>query len=418
MLSPLGADAVGAYSVPSRVMLLDMIVALALGPVVSVIMAKANQTGEQEKVINNVLSLGLFFGIFLALCGLLIYPQIVEYLVADNEVASLSQQAVFYLTLAIPIRLMLFLGFMLIHGDGRGKAIMPLVFITIVLNGVLNWLFIYQMEFGFKGCYSATIITSMVELLIVLYLLSRSGSRLLMLGIPDKHWVLDILRKGGAEWGRLVSYQVVSLVLLALFAMDHGQAVQLEIFTLSTELMALLFMPMIAAMRSTAIILASLPQLQSQSQIFRSLRHVAISGLSITFIFGLLILIAEDQVWSRLYGISSTAFVWWHPFLVVLAVTMPINYVNSLQRGVWQSRERYAFLFFVDFIVQWFILLPCVFVGIYFGNAWLTWMGWLIAEVSIAIVFFIGRRDVDVKKISDVQNDSLIMSRPVKAPSG
>jgi Na+-driven multidrug efflux pump len=97
---------------------------------------------------------------------------------------------------------------------------------------------------------------------------------------------------------------------------------------------------------------------------------------------------------------------------------MPINYVNSLQRGVWQSRERYAFLFFVDFIVQWFILLPCVFVGIYFGNAWLTWMGWLIAEVTIAIVFFIGRRDVDVKKISDVQNDSLIMSRPVKAPSG
>ncbi|MCG8487252.1 MAG: hypothetical protein MI756_07260 [Chromatiales bacterium] len=394
MLSPLGSDAVGAYSVPSRVMLLDMIVALALGPVVSITMAKARCSEQRQEVINGVFSIGIFLGLILMLAGLLIYPYIVDNLVSDKNTASLAREAVFYLTLAIPLRLSQFLGIMLIHGDGRGKVIVPLVLFTIIANAGLNWVFIYLLGFGFSGCYFATILTTAVELAIIILLISDQGKRGSLLCIPRWNWVIELARKGGPEWGRLVSYQAVSLVTLAVFAMNYNREGQLEVFTLASELQTLLLMPTIAVMRSTAIILASRQQVQSLFQIIVSMRDILIMGLFLSLALAVLLLFATDDQWRHIYGISNGALVWWHPFLAVLAITVPISLFNSIQRGAWQAAERYSFLFTVDFIVQWLVLLPCVIVGVYLGNPWLTWAGWPLSEVIAALAYVLRRRDL------------------------
>jgi Na+-driven multidrug efflux pump len=418
MLSPLGADAVGAYSVPSRVMLLDAIVALALGPVVSIAMAKAKRTDEREKVIRGVLSISIYLGLALTLSGLLLYEHIVDYLISDVRVAVLAQDAVFYLTMAIPLRMAQFLGLMLIHGDGRGKVIVPLVLFTIAVNGGLNWLFIYQLGFGFSGCYFATIVSTAIELSIILSLINYPGMWRSLLRMPDKRWVFEMARKGGAEWGRLVSYQTVGLVTLAIFAIDHEGTGRLEVFTLATEMQALLLMPMIAVMRSTAIILASRPLLHSLHQIFTSMRDVVTAGLLATSVFALVLLGVDDHFWQRLYGVSAAASGWWHPFLVILAATMPLNLVNSFQRGAWQARERYTFIFAVDFCVQWLIFLPCIFIGIYLSNAWLTWAGWIFSEIATAFVYFIKRRDLVAGRDFGFAGDTAVIAQTSNAGGG
>ncbi|MCG7983201.1 MAG: hypothetical protein JAY90_10695 [Candidatus Thiodiazotropha lotti] len=411
MLSPLGSDAVGAYSVPSRVMLLDMIVALALGPVVSVTMAKAKYSEQRCEVINGVFSVSIFLGLSLMLAGLLIYPYIVDNLVSEKNTASLAQEAVFYLTLAIPLRLAQFLGLMLIHGDGRGKVIVPLVLFTIIANAGLNWLFIYLMEFGFSGCYFATILTTAIELAIIILILSDPGKSGSLLCIPKWNWIIEMARKVGAEWGRLVSYQAVSLVTLAVFAMNYNREGQLEVFTLASELQALLLMPAIAVMRSTAIILASQQLAQSLSQIIVSMRDILTMGFMICFaLAGLLLLTDEDQ-WRHIYGISNAALDWWHPFLVVLALTMPISLFNSIQRGAWQAIERYNFLFAVDFVVQWLVLLPCVIIGVYLANPWLTWAGWPLSELIASLAYVLRRRDLIARHEPSNMIDTPLMAQ-------
>jgi Na+-driven multidrug efflux pump len=365
-----------------------------------------------------VLSISVYLGLALTLSGLILYPYVVEYLISDNRVADLAQDAVFYLTMAIPLRMAQFLGLMLIHGDGRGKVIVPIVIFTIAANAALNWLFIYLLEFGFTGCYFATIVTTAIELAIILWLLNYPGMWRSLLSMPNRRRIFDMARKGGAEWGRLVSYQAVSLVTLAIFAMNHEGSGRLEVFTLATEMQALLLMPMIAAMRSTAIILASRQLIQSLRQIAISMRDVMVVGFLVTSVLALLLLVPDDRFWQRLYGVSAAASAWWYPFLVVLAVTMPLNMVNSFQRGAWQARERYAFLFIVDFFVQWLILLPCVYIGIYFGSAWLTWSGWIFSEIATALVFILKRRDLVTEAEFVVENDTTVIAQSANASGG
>jgi len=396
MLAPLGQESVGAYSIPARIMLVDMIVALALGPILSVSIAKAITLTVQREIVRNSISLGLYLGAILAAIGLLIYPLMVQAAVESTIVAELARGAILYLTLAIPVRLTLFIGLMLLYGAGRGREITPFVLFSIVLNAGLNWLFIYHLQWGFKGSYVATVLTSFFELVVILKLLTQGLSIKEYLRPPNLTWLKGTFRQVGAEWGRLISLQLVNFAMLSLFATNESWGERLSVFAVAMEVQAFLLMPMIATMRAVSIVLAAEQGLQNSSQLYRALTAVAVAGILITISVAGVLVVSGEFLGPWLYGFGHGAITWWQPFIVVMAVTVPIYYLNALQRGAWQSREKFGFLFLVDGATQWLLLIPFAYVGLKLGNPWLTWGGLLVVEISVAVILYVFRDHLNI----------------------
>jgi Na+-driven multidrug efflux pump len=123
-------------------------------------LATAKTEHDKKIVIQDSLSFSMYLSVILLFVGLIFYPAIIEAVVKNDTVAQLSRDAVFWLTLAIPARLLQFVGAMILFGSNRGRYLIPVFGIAIVLNGLFNWVLMYQMKMGFSGSYLATFIIS------------------------------------------------------------------------------------------------------------------------------------------------------------------------------------------------------------------------------------------------------------------
>ncbi|MCU7926980.1 MAG: polysaccharide biosynthesis C-terminal domain-containing protein [Candidatus Thiodiazotropha sp. (ex Dulcina madagascariensis)] len=397
MLSPLGESAVAAYSIPTRVMLFDLIVALALGPVVSVAIAKLTKIEDRRILIKNAISTAMYLGSILMLIGLMVYPYIVASIVGNQHVETLANGAVLYLTLSIPIRLTQFIGAMVLYGSGRGKEITPYILGAVIVNAALNWLFIYYLQFGFEGCYIATILTSIFELYVTLHLLSKDIRVFQIFKLPDIGWIKSVLDKIGSEWGRLVSFQIVNMTMLGLFAINSDWVSRLSAFSIAVDLQAFMLMPLIATMRSVAIALAARPELKSAYYIYRSLSRITLGGLMVVIPVAVIFALFGVSAGRVLYGLSAEAMTWWIPFVFITSLLLPLYFWNALQRGAWQSQGRFSFIFMVEAFTQWALLLPIMYIGLKLGNPWMSWSGILIAEIVIAVMLYSQRRQLSTE---------------------
>ena len=256
MISPLGPEATAAFSVPGRLMVIDAIIAFALGPVVSVAVSRENQSQKKHAVIRSSLGFTFVLSLFLVCIGFLLYPIAVDNFVVDSRTKSLALDAVFWMTLSIPIKLLVFITTMCLFACEQGHRVSIIYVVTLTANALLNWLLIYHLNFGFSGSYIATVIVSVLELAWLLWLTAR-----LTEGWPFSRfqwqWLQKIIQQAGAEWGRLVSWQAEGIIILALLASKMEWFPIFSAFGVISEFSALLLMPLIALMRTTAMQIAA-----------------------------------------------------------------------------------------------------------------------------------------------------------------
>lgn len=393
MLAPLGQEAVAAFGVPARVMLIDLIVALALGPVIAVLVARAQATRSQ--LVHHSLSAAFYVGLFLTAAGLVVYPIVVQATVEHDAVRALARDAIFWLTLAIPIRLTQFVGTMILLGSGRGRELIPVLGASFFLKIALNWIFIYPLALGFRGCYIATLVTSVIELVWVLRLISATYPGVTRaFAPPSLGWVSRLLMRAGPEWGRLVVFQGIGFFVLLLLGRRSEWITQLGVYAVAVEMQALITMPFIASMRAAAISLA--PRTGSAPSLYRSMRHVLIGGVCVSVVVGLLFAYTVPSLGAAAYRFGDPAIRWWYPFAVMFGLMLPLSFANSIQRGIWQSRGRFGLVFAVDAIALWGGFLPLFYLGVSRNHPWLAWSGIVIAEGAVTslllLALWFGRR--------------------------
>lgn len=392
MVSRLGQSATAAFGIPLRIMLLDTILAFALAPVVAVLVAERREPGERAWVVRQALSLAAVLGVALVGAGLLVYPYAVRLVTADEEVVRLAQGAVFWLTLAIPLRLVDFVGGMSLHGLGRGRRVIPVKLAEIGINAALNWLLVYKLEFGFPGCYLGTLIASAVSVCWVLSILRSEIGPGPMLAVPDAAWARSTMSKAAVEFGRLVSEKTVAFLTLWIFASGQGGVARLSAFSVAMEFQMLIFMPMIALMRATAISLSAEGAKTDLGGLYRSIRGVAVPGAAACAAVGALIGVFGGRIGWHLYRLDPAAMDWWIPMTAAFAVWLPMRFLDALQRGAWQSKKLFKEITVRETAVGWIFLLPCLFVAVRAQSPWLAWGTLLAGESLVALLLLVAAR--------------------------
>jgi Na+-driven multidrug efflux pump len=245
---------------------------------------------------------------------------------------------------------------MILHALREGGYVVRVSAFEFFANFLMNLLLIFGFGLGFEGSYLGTLICSWLVLTLTIRRVSRQFSLNSLLS-PQRDFVRALLLKAGAEALRLISERSVAFVLLWFFAsqtLTTGSSAALGAFSVGTEVLFFLSVPMIAAMRASAVQLAQVRE-RPHSELLGSLLKVLMAG-----------------------GLLS---------LLVLACVLPVKFLDSFLRSVFQAKQEFQFLAKVDFSLQWLVLLPLVAWGVHRGSPGWTWLGYLLIELaSLAIL--------------------------------
>lgn len=403
-LSPLGENVIAAFGVPARIMLLDTIIAFAVAPVVSVLVAQKQNTDEKRLAIEQSLSISFCLGIFLLIICSFIYPYLTLKIIPDQSVAYMAKPAVQLLTLAIPAQLITFTGTMILFSLKKGHKLLPMYAFCLILNAILDAILIHYLEVGFLGAYLSTLFVSCIRCGWVLYLLKDTYSLSGIIKCPPIECVKLFMKNVGPEFARTLSWQIFWFATLFFFAKDTMLTWRLSAYSVATEFYFLFSMFFVALMRTTAIT-ASEHHKKSTASVYSSFKKVVLYGIFPVIVFSLILMLSSSALGTNIYHLSGESLRWWNIFITSYAISLPLCLINSIQRGIWQSKCRFGSLFTLDLFLYWVIFLPGIYLGLKINNPWLTWIGFFLTECLACIYLYTCRMEKSPNKPIRVANE-------------
>lgn len=361
MASQISANAAAAFAIPVRISIIDMIVAFSLAPVISVLVAEKTESKERTRIVQMCLTITFYLSLILTALGLLIYPLFVKMLVPNQEIAQLATSAVTWLTLSIPIRLCYFAISMAIHGSGNGKYLPIVGIFNLALNIVLNYLFIYPLNFGFAGIYIATFITSIISLTYAGWVLQSKSKIPIRFVSLDKDWCINFFYKQFAEFSRVASERILSLVEVAIIASALGSA--LLSFSIGSEFLFLMYTPFLAVLRGTAIEITKCSFADFSTK-YDAVKSLAKKGFIVLALFALALLPLYKIIAEKGYNMPSSSLEWWKYIFIFGCLAIPLKWVDALQRASFQADKKLHELAKIDIVIDWCISIPILFTGI------------------------------------------------------
>lgn len=120
---------------------------MLLPPIFAVMLADNSNHDDKIKIIKSSYSLAFIVSVLVTMVCLPVYQIIIKYLVSDNIVRELSLLvAVYWMTLSIPIRMLVFVASMCLFSTNHGKSVSYIYLVTIISNFSLDWFFVYHMN--------------------------------------------------------------------------------------------------------------------------------------------------------------------------------------------------------------------------------------------------------------------------------
>lgn len=348
-----------AYVMLARLALLDLLVSMALGSVVSVRVARALREGRAGPVIRGALTLAAILGGLLSLVGLLAYPPLAASLSADDAaLRALLLSAIPWFAATAPLRLLNGCAAFILHASQQGSLVVRWKLWELLAKVVLNLLFIECLGFGFAGCFKASLLMHLGSCAWVLRRLQPLMGRGRWL--PAADWARAVLRQSAWEGLRLLSMQLLGLMTLVLFAAPQIAPVdtqRLDAFAAASFLALLVFAPLVALIRFLAMRFAGLAP-HEVSRLLKQLLRLGIPGMAL--LGGLLILLGP---WLGQWVYAQQGR-WWSSFLLMLGVSLPVRLATNALRAALQSLGEFVAIAKVDALLGWAVGLPLLVLGL------------------------------------------------------
>ena len=150
------------------------LVGVGASAIVSMLLGQKNY-GVARKVLGNVMTMNVVLGVLLMFFGLLFLDPILYFFGASENIISYAREYMIYILLGNVIT-HLYLGLnAVLRAAGRPKVAMWLTILTVVLNAILDPLFIFVFDMGIKGAAIATVLAQTVSLVWQLRLLNNKN---------------------------------------------------------------------------------------------------------------------------------------------------------------------------------------------------------------------------------------------------
>ncbi|MFD0379710.1 MATE family efflux transporter [Streptomyces sp. NPDC059525] len=375
VISTLGEQAVAAAAVPQRLLLLDSITAMAMGPVVGLSVAGAVSAHARRRAVQGGLVGATAAGLLIAAAGLAVLPYLLDTLVAAPGIRDDARSALLWLLIAAPVRLAQFVGAMALFALRRSRPLLTLYAVAVVANAALDWFFVHGAGLGFAGAYAATSVIAALECAVTVWLLRDHLS--LPLRLRDSaRWLRQVARSMVTEWGHMLSVIGFELLLVLALTLKASWGDRLAAFSAGAVLTATLHIPLTALVNATGMVCKDAAPTARE---WRGLRGgvLAVSGA----VCGL-VAAAAWTVLPGFYGLHGTAATWFTWLMAAQAAAFPFRLLAATAEGRHKAADRFGVVLRLRLLQEFGIALPLFATGLLTDNAAVAWSG-LVAGAAV-----------------------------------
>ncbi|MFE1416583.1 MATE family efflux transporter [Streptomyces sp. NPDC058746] len=368
VISTLGEQAVAAAAVPQRLLLLDSITAMAMGPVVGLSVAGAASAHARRRAVQGGLVGATAAGLLIAAVGLAVLPYLVDALVAAPGIRDNTQSALLWLLVATPVRLAQFVGAMALFALRRSRPLLTLYAVAVVANAALDWFFVHGAGLGFAGAYAATSVIAALECAVTLWLLRDHLSVSPRLR-DSARWLRQVARSMITEWGHMLSVIGFELLLVLALTLNASWADRLAAFSAGAVLTATLHIPITALVNATGMVC------KDGAPSPREWRSLSGGVLAVSAAVCVLVATASWTVLPGLYDLHGTAATWFTWLMAAQAVAFPFRLLAATAEGRHKAADRFGVVLRLRLLQEFGIALPLFLVGLLTDNGALAWSG-------------------------------------------
>ncbi|MFF4366390.1 MATE family efflux transporter [Streptomyces sp. NPDC001594] len=375
VISTLGEQAVAAAAVPQRLLLLDSITAMAMGPVVGLSVAGAVSAHARRRAVQGGLVGATAAGLLIAAAGLAVLPYLLDTLVAAPGIRDDARSALLWLLIAAPVRLAQFVGAMALFALRRSRPLLTLYAVAVAANAALDWFLVHGAGLGFAGAYAATSVIAALECAVTVWLLRDHLS--LPLRLRDSaRWLRQVARSMVTEWGHMLSVIGFELLLVLALTLKASWGDRLAAFSAGAVLTATLHIPLTALVNATGMVCKDAAP---SAREWRGLRGgvLAVSGA-----VGVLVAAAAWTVLPGFYGLHGSAATWFTWLMAAQAAAFPLRLLAATAEGRHKAAARFGVVLRLRLLQEFGIALPVFAAGLLTDNAALAWSG-LVAGAAV-----------------------------------
>ena len=156
------------------ILIISLIIGLSLGS--SIIISQhygAGKREEMQKTIDNVFSLFIVISIVITALVIIFINPILNSIKTPTEAFLFARLYILISAIGIPFTFVFNGLISIIRGMGDSKHPMYIIVISVILNTILNLLFVFTFNFGVVGIASATVISQIMSVIISIIFIKR-----------------------------------------------------------------------------------------------------------------------------------------------------------------------------------------------------------------------------------------------------
>ena len=383
----LGTDEIAGLS--ASMPILFMFISLGIGMSIGGLILISQEFGKKTKEKINYISSQMLFimtslGILISSIGYYLTPFIVN---LNSSTAIVKQLAIEYTQIS-------FLGMTFVYlvlyfkdlNSGIQEMFLPLkiVLLSVILNLIIDPLFIIYFNLGIKGAAYATILTQSIAALIgIIILLSKKYK--IQVNIrdvkPNFNFIKKIFKIGTPTTIEVIAIALAELILFAI--VSNFSTTIIAAFGISIQIFNIVLFVSLGILIATSVLVGESTGLKQKE------KSVTIGNTSITFgvivniIIAIIVLIFAESI-INIFSDNTSVIETGATLIRILAFTFPLFGIQKTLVGLFQGSGNPQYATNIAIISLWLVQIPLAY--ILSNHTWLEETGIWIAMVFSSFV--------------------------------
>lgn len=320
----------------------------------------SNQKNQANKVAGQLFSFSIVLSIIFCIFGFITTPYIIKLMGGKDNLLLYSIQYLRIMFLDIPI---LFVGFVFNSiRQSQGDTFTPMILNigSVILNIILDPIFIFTFNLGVAGAAIATVLSKAIFMFYILYLLffKKEGIHLTLDSLKfNKETLLKIVKIGlPASLGQ--SGAALGFIVLNSFVLSYGEYT-LAAFGIGNRINSLVFMPAMGIGNALATIIGQNLGADNAPRAQEAFKTSLIISVSIMLIGGLILINFSEGV-VEIFSNEPEVISQGTDYLKLIAASLSLMGIFHVLIGTFQGSGHTIYAMIISLGRLWLLRIPMI----------------------------------------------------------
>ena len=386
-----GTMAIGGLAIVMPITMLISATGMALGVGGSSLISRylgASDNDKANTVFGNLLMLTITFTVVFSALGYIFPDEVLKLFGADGEILPYAKEYYLIVLAGTPFLGLSMAANNIIRSEGNARMSMIVMLFSSVLNLILDYIFIINLNWGIAGAAWATLISQVVTFVFIAYYFMGSGKSSLKLKMHnlkfDLERVKETLAIGSSSFARQGSASIVA-ILINNSLMYYGGESDVAIYGILNKVMMMSIFPMIGLIQGFLPIMSFNYGAENYKRVIRVINLSLITSVSLGFI-GLFFMAVFPAGVFRIFTTDEAIITQGAKFLVIVIIVIPLVGVQMLGASFFQAIGLAKPALLLTLARQVFFLIPLVFILPRFLGIYGIWYAFPVSDILATIL--------------------------------